>query len=302
MIEPITRLRAMFAAVPDGARGIGYMLASATTISGMNGTVQFLSSSIHVFEVAFFRQLFGVIFLSAVFLRGGLAPLITRRFGLHLLRAVLNVVALLAYFYGLSQEPLAKVVALSLAAPLFATVCAIVFLRERMTVHRWIALLVGMAGALIVLRPGMQAVSLGAMMVLLSNTVWAVALIVIKSLSRTESAATISLYAAILMAPVALVFALFVWEWPTAGQLVWLVAIGVFGSIAQLCLSQAFRLADATLVLPIDFTKIVWASLIGYVVFAQVPEVWVWVGGTVTFAAVFYNTYQERRAGTRSRP
>lgn len=294
MTQPFARLRAISATVPDNAKGAGYMLASATTISGMNGTVQFLSSTVHVFEVAFFRQLFGVIFLAAVFLRGGLAPLITRRFGMHLLRAVLNVIALLAYFYGLSLEPLAKVVALGLTAPLFATVCAVIFLGERLTVHRSIALLLGLAGALIVLRPGMQAVSLGAMMVLLSNTVWAVALIVIKSLARTESAATISLYAAILMAPVALVFALFVWQWPTPVQLVWLVAIGVFGSIAQLCLSQAFRLADATLVLPIDFTKIVWASLIGYLVFNQVPEIWVWIGAVVTFAAVFYNTYQER--------
>jgi len=288
------RLAAIGAAIPDAAKGAGYMLASATTISGMNGAVQFLSASVHVFEVAFCRQLFGVIFLGAVFLRGGLAPLATRRFGMHLLRAVLNVIALLAYFVGLSLEPLAKVVALSLTAPLFATLCAVIFLRERMTARRWIALLLGMAGALIVLRPGMQAVSLGALMVLLSNTVWAVALIVIKSLARTESAATISLYAAILMTPITLAFALFVWQWPTPGQLVWLVTIGVFGSIAQLCLSQSFRLADATLVLPIDFTKIVWASLIGFVAFGQVPEIWVWIGAVVTFAAVFYNTYQER--------
>ncbi|MEE8332604.1 MAG: DMT family transporter [Alphaproteobacteria bacterium] len=294
MILPFTRLRDFAASIPDGPKGAGYMLVSATTISGMNGTVQFLSGSIHVFEIAFFRQLFGVIFLSAVFLRDGLAPLITRRFGLHLLRAVLNVIALLSYFYGLSLEPLAKVVALSLTAPLFATVCAVIFLRERMTARRWIGLFVGMAGALIVLRPGFQAVSLGAMLVLLSNTVWAVALVVIKSLARTESAPTISLYAAILMTPITLAFALFVWEWPTANQLVWLVGIGVFGSIAQLCLSQSFRLVDATLVLPIDFTKIVWASLIGYVVFNQVPEIWVWIGATVTFAGVFYNTYQER--------
>ena len=94
--------------------------------------------------------------------------------------------------------------------------------------------------------------------------------------------------------PDPLAFALFVWEWPAAHQFVWLVAIGVFGSLAQLCLSQSFRLADATLVLPIDFTKIVWASLIGYVAFGQVPEIWVWIGATVIFSAVFYNTYQVR--------
>ncbi|MDA1325388.1 MAG: EamA family transporter, partial [Proteobacteria bacterium] len=104
------------------------MLASASSISGINGFVVHLSYSMHVFEIAFFRQFFGFIFMSAVFLRGGLRPLMTRRFGLHVIRSVLNVIAMLAFFYGLTLEPLAKVVSLSLTAPLFATVMAVLLL------------------------------------------------------------------------------------------------------------------------------------------------------------------------------
>ncbi|MPY71249.1 MAG: EamA family transporter [Alphaproteobacteria bacterium] len=208
---------------------------------------------------------------------------------------MLNIGALLTYFVGLSLEPLAKVVALSLTVPLFASLVAVVFLREPMNLRRWIAMGIGFAGALVILDPANPSLSLGASMVLVSNVLWAVALNIIKSLARTETSVTISLYAAILMAPMAGVAALFVWQTPTAVQLAWLVGIGVLGSIAQLCLSQALREADVTLVLPIDFTKVVWASLIGYAAFGQVPDVWIFVGAPIIFGAVFYNAWSERR-------
>jgi drug/metabolite transporter (DMT)-like permease len=272
------------------------MLGSAASISGANGAVQHLShSNLHVFEIAFFRQLLGLVFMSALFLRGGLRPLITRKFGLHVLRSILNVLAMLAFFYGLSLEPLAKVVSLGLTAPLFATIGAVLFLRERMTPHRWIALGIGVAGAMIILRPGIQVVSLGALMVLISNTLWAVALVVIKVLTRTESSVTVALYSSLLQTPIAFMFAVFFWQWPTVEQLVWLAGIAIFGTISQLALTEAFRKADATLVLPADFTKVIWASLIGYFFFNQVPEIWVGVGAVVIFSAVFYNSYSDSR-------
>ena len=288
------RLAARLRGVPDPLRGMANMLASASTISCINGFVVHLSHSMHVFEIAFLRQVFGFIFMSAMFLRGGFRPLITRRFGLHVIRSVLNVIAMLAFFYGLTLEPLAKVVSLSLTAPLFATLGAVILLREKMTRHRWIALLVGLAGALIILRPGFQAISLGALMVLLSNAVWSVALVVIKVLSRTDSSVTIALYATVLQIPVALIFALFFWTTPSLEQLAILAIIGIGGTVAQICLGEAFRYADATLVLPIDFTKLFWASLIGYLFFDQVPEFWIWPGAFIVFLAVFYNAYMER--------
>ena len=284
------------AAMPAGLRGMGYMLASALTISGMNGVVTHLVAGMHAFEVTFFRQLLGSVFMAAVCLPGGLQVLHTRRFWLHMVRAVLNVVAMGLYFLGLTYEPMATVVALALAAPLFASLGAMVFLRERMTAGRWAALALGFAGSLVILRPGIEVVSFGAAMVLLSNMVWAVALVVIKMLSRTESAVTMTIYAAVLQAPLALVFAVFVWRTPTWAELLLLACTGVFGSIAQLCLGQAFREADATLVLPIDFTKLIWASLIGYAFFGQTPSLWVLFGGLVVFLGVFWNALQERRA------
>jgi len=286
-----SRLAVLFAPLPDSAKGIGLMLGSAASISGANGTVQYLSQGIHVFEIAFFRQLLGLILMSALFLRGGLRPLFTKKIWLHILRSVLNVVAMLAFFYGLSLEPLAKVVSLGLTAPLFATLGAVIFLREKMTAHRWVALIIGAIGALIILRPGLQVVSLGALMVLMSNMLWAIALVVIKILTRTDTSVTVALYASLLQAPIAFIFAIFVWQWPSIEQIGWMVMVAILGTISQLALTESFRHADATLVLPADFTKVIWASLIGYFFFNQVPEIWVGLGAIVICSAVFYNTY-----------
>ncbi|MHA1109049.1 MAG: DMT family transporter, partial [Alphaproteobacteria bacterium] len=274
----------------------------AMTISSMNGVVHHLTGTMNAFEIAFFRQLFGVIFISAVFLRKGLQPLYTTRFKLHLLRAVLNAIALTTYFVALSLEPLAKVVGLGFTAPLFATVGAALFLREKMGAQRWLALGLGVIGAIIIIQPGVEVISLGAMMVLLSNVAWACALVVIKMLARTESSVTITAYAAILMTPITLVGALFVWQWPSVDQLYWLVAIGVGGTFAQLCLSQAFREADATMVLPVDFTKFIWVVLIGYFVFAEIPGPWTVVGAVVICSGVLYNAYRERPSAPKSAP
>ncbi len=282
------------ARVPANLRGMGAMLASAMTISSMNGVVHQLTSVMHPFEIAFFRQVFGLIFIAAVFLRGGLQPLYTRKFKLHALRAVLNAIALLTFFVAISLEPLAKVIGLGFTAPLLATLGAAFFLGEAMGARRWTALAIGVVGSVVIIRPGFEAISLGTILVLVSNASWACALVVIKVLAATESSVTITAYAAMLMTPITLACALFVWQWPSAEQIYWLIGIGVFGTFAQLCLSQAFREADATLVLPVDFTKFIWVGLIGYFFFAEIPDVWTVAGAATICTGVLYNAYRER--------
>jgi drug/metabolite transporter (DMT)-like permease len=294
MASPLAALVRRLAAVPTGLQAMGYMLASAMTISGMNGVVIHLTASMHVFEIAFIRQVIGAVFMTLAFGRRGFRLLHTRRLPMHVLRAALNVVAMVCFFLGLASEAMATVVSLSLSVPLLASLAAVVFLGEPMRARRWIALGLGLVGSLAIIRPGVQPVSFGVVMVLVSNVVWAFGLVTIKSLTRTDSSVTITFYAALLQTPMALCFAAFVWTWPSAEQLLWLAVIGVFGTLAQLSLSHAFRLADATLVLPVDFTKVIWAGLIGYLAFGQVPQPWVWVGAVIVFCGVLYNALQER--------
>ncbi len=122
------------------------------------------------------------------------------------------------------------------------------------------------------------------------------ALVVIKVLSRHDNPVTIALYASLLQVPICLAVALFFWTWPTPYQWFFIVLIAIFGSTTQICLAQAFREADATVVLPADFTKLVFAGLAGWIFFAELPEIWIWVGGSIVFIGVFLNVWFEKQA------
>jgi drug/metabolite transporter (DMT)-like permease len=281
-------------------RGALLMAAAAVMFAIMHGSVRWVSAEIHPFEVAFFRNFFGFLVLIPWFATQGLGPLRTKRFGLHMLRASSNVVAMVMFFMALSMTPLAVVQALGFTAPLFATVLAILILGEKVRLRRWTALIAGVIGALVIVRPGIQPLDAGSLLTLGSAAVWGLTLIMIKVLSRTDSAVTITAYMVLLMTPLSLVPALFYWTWPGPEAWFWLAFCGVTGTLAQLLMTQSFRVADATVVMPFDFTKIVWGALIGYLVFGEVVDVWTWVGAAVIFAGVTYITYRERKLATTS--
>ncbi len=275
-------------------RGALLMAAAAACYAILHGSVRYVSSQPHPFEITFFRNLFGLIVLAPWFVVHGLKPLRTRRIGLHLLRASSNVIAMLMFFMALSMTPLAQVQALGFTAPLFTTVLAIFILGERVRLRRWTALIAGFIGALIIVRPGFQPIDTGSLLTVASAAIWAFTLITIKLLSRTDSAVTITAYMVLLMSPLSLLPALYYWTWPSPEMWLWLVVCGVSGTIAQLLMAQSFRVADATVVLPFDFTKIVWGALIGYLAFGEVVDIWTWIGASVIFSGVTYITYRER--------
>lgn len=276
-------------------RGALLMAAAAACYAILHGSVRYISSEIHPFEITFFRNLFGFIVLLPWFVIHGLRPLRTRRIGLHLLRASSNVVAMLMFFMALSMTPLAQVQALGFTAPLFTTVLAIFILGERVRLRRWTALIAGFIGALIIVRPGLQPIDTGSVLTIVSAAIWGFTLITIKVLSRTDSAVTITAYMVILMSPLSLLPALYYWTWPDPAMWVWLVVCGVSGTVAQLLMAQSFRVAEATVVLPFDFTKIVWGALIGYLAFGEVVDIWTWIGAAVIFSGITYITYRERK-------
>lgn len=278
---------------PKAAAGALFMLAAALGSGCLAGVVRHLSADLHPFEIVFFRNLFAFVVLLPWLLRVGWEPLRTHQIGWHALRAGLNLLAMISHFYALAITPLAKVASLGFVSPLFATLFAVVFLRERLRRRRVIALALGLFGAVIIIRPGTEAMTPGALLVLFSAAVWGLALIVIKRLSRTDSSFTIAAYAGLLITPFSLVPALFVWQWPDPATWGWLIAVGAIGAAMHMAGAQAFRLADATAVLPVDFTKLAWAAIIGYLFFGEVPELWVWIGGAVIFASTIYIAYRE---------
>lgn len=276
-------------------RGIFWMCTSALASSSMNGLIRETSADIHPFEIAFFRNLFGLAALMPMLLRGGIrATLRTSHLPLHLWRSVLNAFAMLAFFYAVTITPLATVAALAFTAPLFAAVLAIPILGERPGWRRWIGLLAGFLGALVIVRPGLGDVSFGMLLVLLSSATWAGALILIKILARTDTSLTITVYAGMFLTPITAIAAAFFWTTPAPGHWLLLICIGMLGSLTQWSVAQAFHEAEATVVLPFDFTKLLWATVIGYLFFSEVPDPLTLLGGCIILASVSYVAYRER--------
>ncbi|MDP6604327.1 MAG: DMT family transporter [Rhodospirillales bacterium] len=281
---------------------VGLMVLSSLVNTSVFGLVKYVSAEIHPFEIVFFRSLFGFVTLSPILIRHGLSPLRTRHFGLYVVRVFFSISTTLAIWMALSLAPLAKVTAISFSQPLFATVLAALFIGEAIRARRITALAVGFLGTLIIVRPGIGTLDAGSILAVVGAACSATTVIFIRVLSRTDSTTTLTLYSTILGAPLSFMAAVWFWKTPTLEQLGWLALIGVAGVIGQLLFTQAYKLADVAVVSPATFTRLIWAALIGYVVFAEVPDRWVWLGGGLIFAAVTYITYRERALGPEDGP
>ena len=278
------------------ANAVTLMVVASALLSGQHGIVRHLASDLHPFEIVFFRNLFGFAIFVPWLIKVRADALRTQRFGTHALRAVLNGCSLMAYFMALSLIPLANATALFLSVPLFVTLGAILFLGESVGLPRWIALAVGMSGALVIIRPGFVDVGTGSVLVIVGATFAASTRLLAKSLSRTDSSATIVAYVTLLMTPLTLIPAAFVWRWPDFAEIPWLFAVGVLGSLGQLSFVKAYSLVDISFAEPMAFTRLVWAVIIGFLAFSEIPDIWTWLGGAMIVAAI---TYLTRGVGSR---
>ena len=297
--RPLERhhLTRYFSGLSPTVKGMLLMVLSTLAFTGMQAAIRVVAKDsinpLPAVEVAFFRNLFGLFALLPLFIRVGRGALRTSRLGMHMMRASIQTVGMLCFFTALTLIPIAEITALSFSAPLFATVLAIVILRERVRARRVSALVIGFLGVIVVVRPGLEVLSLGAVLVLVSSFGWAIAMTVIKSLSRTESALTLTLYAGLLMTPLTLIPAVWVWETPTATQLLWLIGLGTVGTVGHLAFAQALKIAEMSAVLPLDFLRLIWACAIGVWWFGEIPTSWTLSGGTMIFAAASYIAYRE---------
>jgi drug/metabolite transporter (DMT)-like permease len=281
--------------LPAPLKGMLIMVFSTICFGLMHASIRIMPGTLHGFEKAFFRNFLGALFLLPWFFRHGLAPLRTRHLGLHALRGVLNAISMLMFFVGVTMTPLAEVAAIGFTAPLFATVMAVFVLREPSHLRRWLVMGCGFAGMLILLRPGIQAVGTGQLLLVGAALLWSVALICIRVLSRTDSSLTITVYMAVFLSPIAGIASIPVWQWPHGIEWAWLFFIGLMGNLGQMSLSQALKEAEASVVLPFDFLKLIWGALYGYLAFTEIPDLWTWVGGIVIFASTTYLTVRESR-------
>ncbi len=200
---------------------------------------------------------------------------------------------MLCFFYALSIAPLTDVAAMTFASPIFATVLAVFVFGEMIGIRRWAAIAMGFAGTLVVLRPGFEGVALGPLLALIASLIWGVALLVIKVLARTESSLTITAWMMILLTPLSFIPAVLFWQWPTWDQYLWLVFTAALGTGGHLFLNQALKEAETNVVMPVDFVRLIWVSIIGFYVFGEVPDLFTWIGGAMIFSSALYLAYRE---------
>ena len=296
--------RARAATIPPPVVGFLLIVLASALFAAMLSTIRFVTvnEGIHPFEAAFFRNLFGIVVFIPWFLKHGVTRLRTNHFGMHLGRAGLNTVSMLSWFTALSLMPVADATALGLMGPVFVAVLAMIFLAERVGPRRWFGIGLAMAGGLIIIRPGFSEVGLGTWLILFAAVIAASSKLMAKVLSGKESAATIVALLTVLMVPITLVPALFVWQTPTLYQLIFLALIGVFGTFGHLLFVQAYKLADISLVEPAIFTRMIWAALIGFVLFAEFPDMWTWIGGGVIVVGTTYIARREAVRGVKKVP
>lgn len=277
------------------------MLITTVMFTAMHAAIRHVTKELPPLQAAFFRAAFGALIFLPVIFRSGFGFLRTEKIGLHLLRAFLNAASMFLFFTGLAVTALAKVTALSFTSPLFMAVLSVIILGERMRLRRWTATLLGFAGMLVIVRPGLIELDSGSIMIIASAAIWAVTMIVIKFLLRTDSSLTVTGYASIFVSLFALGPALYVWQDPSLDAWMWMIFVGIMGGGAQYLLAESLRQADAGAIMPFDFAKLVWASLFGFYLFGEVPDAYVWLGALIIFASGSYIAYRESVVARKER-
>lgn len=284
-------------ALPPNLRGALWMLAAALVFSAMEATIKALGQTMSSFQIAFFRCAFGGLAVLPFVLRAGPSAFRTRRPLGHLGRAAAGYTAMALSFYALTQLPLADATALGFTRPLFMVVLAVIFLGEQIRWRRWTATAVGFCGVLIMVRPGHAVIDIATAAAAASAFFVALVGVLIKRLSETERPETIIFYFTLTSSLMSLGPALYVWRDPTWLELAVLIAIGAGGSLGQYFSIRSYRIAEATAVDPVDYSRLLFATVIGLLVFSELPDLWTFAGAAVIVASTLYIARREARLG-----
>lgn len=275
--------------------GVLFMLCAGLASSVLHIGVRLLGPELPVFVIVVVRAIVTSLTALPFVLRSADVAWRTRRPGLQLLRGFVAAGSICSWYYALTTMPLATANVLSFTTAIFVTIGAAVVFGEPVGIRRWTAVVVGLAGTVIVLKPGVEVVSWGAIAALASSMLWGTAMLLAKELSKSDSSLTIAFYQPLLTLPFVIVGAIPVWVTPSASALVILIGMGVLAFAANYSYIQALRLADASIVMPADYMRLVWATLWGYLVFSEIPDVTVGVGAALIAGSTFFITIRERQ-------
>lgn len=282
-------------------RAIMFMIGSTACFSLMNAFIRLISADIDTTVIVFWRNFLCIFLLLPFMLHMGhrtgciKSAFRTGRISSHIARASIGIIGMETWFHSVSILPLNQATALSYTAPLFTTLFAAVYLHEKITKPRMLALVIGFLGAMVILRPDPEHFDVRALWVMFATSMWAIAGMLVKSLTRTEPAIRIVFYMSFFMSLLAVPLALFHWEWPTLYQwgVMLLVASASLG--AQLFLARAYALAEVSSLMPYDFGRLIFTALYAYILFGETSDFTSWIGAAIIIGSAVIITRREAR-------
>jgi drug/metabolite transporter (DMT)-like permease len=285
-------------AAAPGARaleGAALMITSTFFLACSNAMVRALAPDAHPFMAGFFLNLIGLLTIWPWVRREGWAGVRMKAYGLHAIRGTVGAGTLMAWMWALAEVELAKATALSFTAPLFAAGAASLLMGEPARRARWAALGVGFAGTLVILRPGTMALDTGTIVAMVAAVGMAAMYLTTKLLLRHESSGGVIVNTAMVMTPLSFIVALPYWSWPPADIWPLIVAMGLTGTLGRILLTRALQAADASVVMPFDFGRLVFIAVIGAAFFGETPDAFTVIGSLAIAGAAAFLTRAEAR-------
>jgi drug/metabolite transporter (DMT)-like permease len=265
------------------------MIGALLSFSGMAVSGRELSADLGTFEILFLRSAVGLVIVAVILSRDGWAQVRTAKPGLHVLRNLAHYGGQFGWFYGLALIPLAQVFAIEFTLPIWVAILAIPILGERMSAGRVWAIALGFLGVLVILRPGFEIVTIGALAVFAAAFCYAVSHTLTRKLAGTETPMSILFYMTVIQLPLGLFPALSNWVWPKLADWPWVVVVGVTALSAHYCMARALKLAEATVVVTLDFMRLPLIMVVGLALYGEALDPWIIIGAGIIFVGVYVN-------------
>jgi drug/metabolite transporter (DMT)-like permease len=260
-----------------------------------------MNAGLHPFEVVFLRNLCATLMLSPLLLWRGASLLRSSQLSLYGLRVFVSLFSMQAWFYALAVIPIGEVTAISFLAPVFGTLGAIFLLGEKVRLRRWTAIMVGFLGAMIILRPGMAPLGLGQICAVFNAMTVGLVAVMIKQLTTVDDPDKIVFLTNLMLTPLSLVPALFVWSWPSLEALIPVLGLGFTAVMGHIALVRGYAATDASLAMTFEFSRLPFTVAVAYLAFGETIDAWTWVGAAIIFASAVYITRREARLAAQRR-
>lgn len=273
--------------------GALWMVAGGLLFVAVAVLVRHLGSDLPAVEAAFIRYVFGLIILIPVIMRMQWRRVRGRNLQLYAWRGLAHGAAVMLWFFAMARIPISEVTAIGYTTPIFTVVGAVLIFGERIRMRRIVAILIGFVGILIILRPGFEAIEIGSLAQLVAAPCFAISFLFAKKLTNTENSSDTLVMLSVFCTLALLPGALYLWESPSATDLAWLALVAVFATAGHYAITKSIANAPLTVTQPFSFLQLVWAIIFGFLLFDEVPDLWVCIGAAIIVATITYMSHRE---------